>query len=249
MDYVPAKSRDPKRIELFSGKPAGSVIAIQQRVGIEALQATFNTLESDESYGMEDLRRVSDVTAVAALGTAHHAFGEPEADNLAFRRIKIAKVFDPKTHEHLTADKLLASIQTGLANSAELAAEIEERTLERKDTMKPSDKLGRMLATVGFAAAALHDGIDRQYGNEADVQHVSWLSARAASQRALDLSDTIGTRPTVAQLPDDQSPLRRYMNDNPWLVPAPAYGILLDEVNTAMAAAYKRDEDSQTLFS
>jgi hypothetical protein len=199
---------------------------------------------------MEDLRAVSDVIAITALGTAHHAFGEPEADNLGFRRIKIAKVIDPETKERLTAPRLVGSIQTGLANAAKLAIAIESATLERGDTTKNTDKLGRTLATVGFQAAALHDGIDRQYGGSlAELQHMSWLSARAASRRALDLSDTIGTRPTVAALPDEQSPLRRYMNDNPWFVPAPSYGVLLEEIDEAMNGAYDRDKESKMLFS
>jgi hypothetical protein len=248
LDYVPARSRDPRRIELFTGK-TGLVIPIQQRVGVEALLATYRTMDKSENYGMEDLRAISDLTAMTTLGTAHHAFGEPEAENLAFRRIKIARVYDPKTSEHLTAPKLLGTIETGLKHSVDLAADVEERTLERKDTTKRSDQLGRLLATVGFAAAALHDGIDRQHGSDVDVQQVSWLSARAASQRALDLSDTIGTRPTVAQLPDEQSPLRRYMNDNPWLVPSPAYGVLLDKISERMEAAYDRDDEARMLFN
>lgn len=249
LDYVPAKSRDPQRIELFTGKPAGSVIAIQQRVGVDALLATVDRLERENEYGLEDLRAVSDVIAITALGTAHHAFGEPEADNLGFRRIKIAKVMDPEKREHLTAPRLIGSIQTGLVNAAKLAAAIEAATLEGGDRFRNNDRLGRTLATVGFQAAALHDGMDRQYGSLVDVQHASWLSARAASRRALDLSDTIGTRPTVAALPDEQSPLRRYMNDNPWFVPTPSYGVLVDEIDEAMKAAYRRDDDSKMLFS
>ena len=248
LDYVPLRTRDPRRIELYSGKPPGSVIAIQQRAGIEALLGTYDAL-SRTSYELADLRAISDVTAIAALGTAHHAFGEPEADNLGFRRIKIAKVIDPETKERLTSKKLIEDVILGLAGAAELAMDIEERTLDRKDTTRRSDQLGRALATVGFQAAALHDGVDRQYGNETGVlQHVSWLSARAASQRALDLSDEIGVRPTIAQLPDEQSPLRRYINDNPWFVPMPAYGILEDQARVAMGRAVSRDEDRQRLF-
>lgn len=248
LDYVPVKTRNPRRIELYSGKPPGSVIAIQQRVGIEALLKTYDTLNTT-MYGLDDLRAVSDVTAIAALGTAHHAFAEPEADNLGFRRIKIAKIFDSETNQRLTAEKLVESIRGRLASAAELAMDIEDSVLERKNPVRRNDQLGRALATVGFEAAALHDGIYKQYGNEADVQHVSWLSARAASQRALDLSDTIGARPTIAQLPDEQSPLRRFMNDNPWFVPAPAYGVLEDQTRAAMVRAYKRDEATRMLFS
>jgi hypothetical protein len=247
LDYVPAKSRNPRKIELFSGKPPGSVIAIQQSAGIEALSRTYTYLDSDV-YGLDDLRAVSDVVAIASLGTAHHTFGEPEAENLNYRRIKLAKVLDPKTGERLTARKLVSSIQTRLATAAELAMDIEDRVLERKDTSKRNDQLGRMLATVGFEAAALHDGIYNQYGNLAEVQQASWLSARAASLRALALSDTIGVRPTIAQLTDEQSPLRRYMNDNPWFIPAPSYGVVEDQTRMAMKRAYERDEARRTLF-
>lgn len=249
LNYVPAKSRDPKRIELFSGKPAGSVIAIQQRVGVEALLATVTTLDDDAQYGIDDLRAISDVVAITSLGTAHHAFGEPEADNLGFRRIKIPKVIDPKTEERLTAAKLVDSVQAGLTNAAKLAIAIETATLEHGETLRNSDRLGRTLATVGFQAAALRAGLDKQYGNLVDVQHMSWLTARAASRRSLELSDDIGTRPTVAALPDDQSQLRRYMNDNPWFVPAPSYEVLIGELHSAMDAAYRRDDDSKMLFS
>jgi hypothetical protein len=249
LDYVPARARDPERIELFSSKPPGSVIAIQQRVGVDAMLATVERLWAAKQYGVEDIRAVSDVIAITSLGTAYHAFGEPEADSLAYRRIKIPKVIDPEKRERLTAPRLVGSIQTGLANAAKLAIAIEDATLERRDSTTNSDKLGRTLATVGFQAAALHDGIDHQYGSLVDVQHASWLSARAASRRALDLSDTIGTRPTVAALPDEQSPLRRYMNDNPWFVPSPSYGVLVEEINEAMRATYRRDDDSKMLFS
>lgn len=241
LDYIPAKSRNARSIELFSGKPAGSVIAIQQRVGVEALLKTYDTLDTS-IYGLDDLRAVSDVTAIAALGTAHHTFAETESETLSFRRIRIPRILDPKTGERLTSRKLIDSIRTRLASAAELAMDIEDGVLDRRDTRRRSDQLGRALATVGFEAAALHDGIYNQYGNDADVQHVSWLSARAASQRALDLSDTIGVRPTIAQLPDEQSPLRRYMNDNPWFTPAPAYGVIEDQMRAAMVRAYKRDE-------
>jgi hypothetical protein len=247
LDYVPVKTRNPRKVELYSGKPPGSVIAIQQRAGVEALLKTYDVLDT-AMYGLDDLRAISDVTAITALGTAHHAFGEPEADNLGFRRIKIAKIIDPETGERLTARRLVDSIRGRLASAAELAMDIEDGVLERKNTTRRSDQLGRALATVGFEAAALHDGIYNQYGNEADVQHASWLSARAASQRALDLSDTIGVRPTVAQLPDEQSPLRRFMNDNPWFVPAPSYGVLEDQTRAAMVRAYKRDEATRMLF-
>lgn len=249
LDYVPARSRDTRRIELFSGKPPGSVIAIQQRVGVEALLSTINTLQDESDYGLEDLRAVADVIAITTLGTAHHAFGEPEADSLSFRRIKIAKIIDPETNEHLTSGHLLESIQVGLSHAARLAVAIESSTLSQGDTLRNNDRLGRSLATVGFQAAGLHDGLDRQYGSLSDVQHASWLSARAASRRALHISDTIGTRPTVAALPDEQSPLRRYMNDNPWFVPAPSYDVLIRAIHNEMDAAFRRDDEIKVLFS
>lgn len=247
LDFIPAKSRDKRLIELLTDKPRGYRTVWQQRIATEASSATVDELIAEND--IETLRSVSDVLAIVALGTAYHTFGEPESEDLAFRRIKIAKMVDHETKTRTTTEELVASVQSGLADAALLAAGIDERTLERRNVIKDNDKLGRALATVGFKAAALHDGLDKQEGSEVDLQHSSWISARAASRRALQISDSIGSRLTMSGLADTQSPTVRFIHDNPWFVPAPAFEILTEKIDMARADAFERYDKTQMLFT
>ena len=84
--------------------------------------------------------------------------------------------------------------------------------------------------------AVVDKDIDRWHGGAHTLQDASWGFAMRAQQMMIELSGQIQARPTVAQLPNPNSPLRRHLNDNRESVTQPAYEILMEALEKAKAA-------------
>lgn len=234
LNYVPKPTRDAARAEWFSDKPAGIVIAWQQKVGSVAASRAFDRIV--ETGNENDIENVSNLLALTSFGTAYHVFAEHDAERVMYRRAKIPRLINPDTKERVTQDDLLASAQTGLANAADLAMMIETLLIEDKPSkqlQKKSRSLGRILAPTGATLAAIQAGAADLHTDEEGMQWYTWLAAQGAYLRMLELSGKIDTRPTIAQLPDTHSPLRRFMNDDQQFTNKTTHKVLLEEVEEA----------------
>ncbi len=236
LDYVPPKSRDSLRIELFTNKPPGFVIAWQQMIGAQASAEAFNNIAEEGSQA--DLRELSGVLSVTAIGTAYHTFAVPEQHQLMYRKIRLPRMVESETKERTSQEELVDDVRAGLSRAADLATMIEEIVSERRDPHTLNEKLGRSLATTGFTLAAIHEGISELRDDEAGMQHAAWKAARSAATRSIELSGAMGARPTFAQLADEHSPLRRYMHDHPEFAPEPVHTVLVEEVRRNTNTAY-----------
>lgn len=228
VDYVPLPKRDPRQIAEFEGGPRGIVIARQQKLGAAVAATTFERVVTADDD--EQLAEVADLFSQLAIGTAYHTFAQREADRVMYRRVKIPMMIDPETGKRTSEQQLIESAQAGLAHTAQLAIMIDEQVGERSDVRGINQQFGYALATTGMTLAAIKADIAGLRLNAEDMQWHSWQAAQGAYLRTFELSGKIGVRPTLAQLPDEGSPLRRYLNDDSDSVSQPTYEVLLDEI-------------------
>ncbi len=232
-NYIPKPTRDEERAEWFSGKP-GIVIPYQQKIGTIAASQAFDRIV--ETGNEENVKNISNLLALTSFGTAYHVFAEHDADRVMYRRAKIPTMINPDTKERVSQDDLLALAQVKLANAADLAMEIEQARIEGKPLRKKSRMLGRVLAPAGATLATIEADVAHMNGDEKDMQWHTWRAAQGSYLRMLELSGKLDTRPTVAQLADEHSPLRRFMNDDQEFMNKATHTAVLEEVEEARNA-------------
>lgn len=225
-------TRDEKLARQFEGGPRGIVIARYQHIGSLAALKTFEHMV-DNDVSPDDFFSAADLFAMTSIGTAYHTFAQPKSKHVMYRRVKIPRLVDSETEQRVTHEELVRKTQTGLAQAADLAVMIENMVQERQPVDRANEWLGRSLATTGMDLAALEADLTSLRLDEEDMQWESWQAAQGAYLRTIELSGKIGARPTVAQLADDQSPLRRYLHDNKESVSQMVYRTLLEQIEAA----------------
>lgn len=227
-DYVPLPTRDPAMIALFEGRPRGIRIAWQQKVGTEAAARVFGTIKDVGSE--QDIREAATFFATTAIGTAHHAFLQRDGDDVMYHRAKLPIMVNTETDHYVAQEELIEEAAAGLRYAAELSDEIETGVLERSPVRRTNERLGRSLARTGLTLAVISQNVSAQRDDPTGMQHLAWQAGQGAYTRTVELSGRIGARPTIAQLADEQSPLRRYMNDDPDSVSDDVYRLIVHEV-------------------
>lgn len=232
-DYVPAPTRDPKRLEVFSGRP-GYVIPYLQKIGTIAAEQVFAQISSEGSK--EDLEDAADLFATTALGTAYHAFAQHHADKVMFRRVKLPLLYNPETDERMTQARLIEETHLQLHNAVKLASTVEEIAYEfpNQELIERGNVLvGRSLAQAAVSLAVIKDGITYLRLDEVEMQDEARMAAQRAYQKSINLSDELGVRPTNAQFADPHSELMQHLSNNPKAVSQPVYTRLVREVAKA----------------
>lgn len=231
-DYVPSRKRSPELIERFEGKPPGVVIAWQQKVGTAAVAQAFERIGS--TGDRDDTLELAEMASYLAIGTAYHLFAQKEAKRVMYRRVRIPRMIDPETGKRTSEQELVESAQAGLAHAAQLAIVIDEMVNEERSIGKQNEQLGLSLATTGMTLAVIGDSVASLRDDAEDMQWHTWQAAQGSYLRTFELSGLIGVRPTFAQLADDQSPYRRYLNDDSESVTQTVFETLINEVDIAV---------------
>lgn len=230
LDYVPKPTRDEALAAEYKGKPSGIVIARLQKVGSAAAARAFTkTVETGDSHDISDM---SNLLSIVSFGTAYHVYAQHEGDKVMYRQVPLPNLVDPDSKERMSRGELIAQAQNHLAHTAQVAIEIEKLLLNRSDFEKANLYLGRSFARAGVLLAALKEDLPQLRLEEVEMQHEAWRAAQSTYARTLELSGQIGARPTIAQIADDQSPFRRFMNDNPDFVSQTVHSTLVDEVDS-----------------
>lgn len=231
--YKPAASRDPEEIEWLTGLPGGIVIARNQKIGTTAAEIAFD--RGTEELGIVQARDLVGVLAVVAFGTAYHLYAENRGLTSMYRRVRLVEITDPTTGERLTEQELADMTSSGLEAAEGLASGIEQRVLAHKPHDHTDIILGKTLAHTGARLAVVDKGINRWPDEPRSQQDAVYGFTFLAHQQMLELSGKLGARPTMAQLPDEQSPLRRYLNDDSLAINQANYTILKESIEEARA--------------
>ncbi|MBC7512244.1 hypothetical protein H7142_01110 [Candidatus Saccharibacteria bacterium] len=229
-DYVPLPTRDAAMIAMFEGRPRGIRIAWQQKVGSEAAARAFGTIKDIGSE--QDIREAADFFATTAIGTAHHAFLQREGDDVMYHRAKLPKMVNAEADYYTSQEELIEEAASGLRYAADLADAIETGVLEGSPVHRMNERLGRSLARTGLTLAVISQNVSSERDDMVGMQYLAWQAGQGAYTRTVELSGRIGARPTIAQLADEQSPLRRYMNDDPDSVSDDVYRLIVYEVES-----------------
>lgn len=221
--FKPPRSKDSAMAAALKGRNAGSAINLYEAIAADAMLNTVDVLAHNNDVAQ--IRVFGNVAAMAAYGAALYTFGEPKQDEAGFRRVRFAQMYDPVTRHRTTTDELIEATLDNLAVAATESSYAEYRSARGLDTIKQNEYIGRSFAASAFLLAALHDGVDLRSEEGAALQNVSWQSARSLVQRADTMTKTSAhkTRPSAGGFSHEYSNLRRDMNTDPSLLPAPAY--------------------------
>ena len=236
-NYVPKPTRNEREAELLKGKPTGIVIARNQRIGLDAgYTAYLRLIDAEESILTVD--SLGSLLSSVALGTSYHLYAQQDAQKVMYRRVKIPRLDNRSSYDG--SEDIVDEGLDLIKDAAIRANSIQEKVLVGEPIEKDNRKLGRSLARAGVTLAVvdISDTIlpNRDNLTDRDIQNTTWFEVQRAYQMMLELSGTIGSRPTVAQLADEQSPLRRHMNDDRAFVAQRAHTVLLEQIEEARAA-------------
>lgn len=180
----------------------------------------------------KDVESMAEIFAVTSMGTAYHTVAlSPSAERMYFKS-RLPETFDPDSSKAITNEALVERSKVGLAIAAKLALDVYELIESSSRTSDANESYGRRIADTGLVLAAISAGVSKVGGSEADVQRGAWGAGMSSYMSAIELSGRIGTRPTVAQFADSESPLRRYLYDVRGSVTETVYDALVDNVNT-----------------
>lgn len=239
-NYVPRPTRDETKRELFRSMPPGFVVVHYQKIGLRAgTEALNHAVQAGDERVVDEL---AELFASMSYGTAYHlyaedaAFATDPAKIRMYRQVWLPEMVDPETGRVLERAELMDHTISGLAHAAELATQIQDNHEQYFDNTNNKKKLGATLAHQGVNLSVLAGHVTGHHGTIEQVQANVFMAAEKGRVRMLELSGRTGSRPTAAQLADEQSPLRRYLNDNPSALSREGYRILREEIEEASAA-------------
>ncbi len=241
LDYVPAPTRDKERLAMFTGRQ-GVVIPWLQKVGVTTAERTFNHIADAGSDS--DIEEAASLLAVTGMGSAYHTYAQHFGDEVMFRRAKLPIMIDPETDERLSPENLIEKAKIDLSRTAELASVVEEMVFkDRSPNMiaRKDIQLGRALATSAVTLAVIKHNVANMRMDRVEMQEAAMQAAHTEYEAALDLTDALGVRPTMAQFADERSPLMQHYANNPRVLSQAVYSTLVGEAEVAGQEALRRD--------
>ncbi|HRF28037.1 MAG TPA: hypothetical protein PL051_00120 [Candidatus Saccharibacteria bacterium] len=240
LNYIPKPTRDETKRALFRSMPHGFVIVHNQRIGIKGgTEALQRAVYEGDPRNVRDLTRV---LATAAFGTAYHLYAEDmmflddPSQLKMYRQVVLPELQDAETGEEIPKEKQMEAALTGLVGASRLARKIEEEhAIGNIDHTQDNYDLGVALTHQGARLSVLAGNVSGR-GDELRVRANALIAAGKGMVGMLELSGRIGSRPTFAQLGDEQSPWRRYLHDEQAVISQRAHKILLEEIEEASAA-------------
>lgn len=218
-NYVPPKTFIPELRLAYEQGGRGIVIAREQRVGMTALAATYEKILAEGNA--ENLSQVSGLFASTLFGTSYYLFSQGNEGKAMYRNVKLPKLYDEETDEVLDQDGMLEvlndNIRKQIRSGSYLARNLEinpNRSMPEANNIRL--RLGRGLASASLSLGAISNEIYEFNLNEPhEIQYLAWSAAGSVHMNSLNLMSRTGVLPTLAQISNENSPLRRDLVDNP----------------------------------
>lgn len=217
--YRPQRTLNSELAELYqqSGE-RGIVINRGQRIALDSILDVYERTPEDE------VQRFAMLAAMTCFGTSYYSFTEHSSGNVMNKTIYLPKGYDENTGNVFDSKQLDEMLRNRLyeeITQAAITAEAIEKSRGEapKVKLERSLSLGKTLAHVSLVAAAIGQGVSgRGHENAADVQNDFWLAGEVMKEQTKVVANRTGAIPSLAQLANPQSPLRRDMIDNPELL-------------------------------
>ena len=213
--YIPRKTLDVALEQHYKQSERGIVVARAQHLAILALSSTFQYLANGEND--EDLASFARLASVTGFGAAYHLFTERYKGEVMNKMVCLPVLYEEENGNVLNPqqarDHLLEIARSGLCEAGNSAEGIREHPAR---SAKQQEQLGRLLANVSLAFAAIAEQIWNDNPESAETAQINvWVAGELMKQHVLRITDRTGAIPTVAQLADSNSPLRRDLVDDP----------------------------------
>lgn len=199
--YTPPKARDERIIAARRLLPPGTLVLAQQLHGIRIAALMLGRVTT-----REDLAFTSSVLSAAAFGSAGYTYGLGAREMR--RNVPLPVQINPETNERKTDfDRSLDASEALVTTMITGNVALREKVLTHKLRRDTARMFGRTAAQSAlYLSLVPHFGL-ASCGSSPDIHQAVREIGMDALESARDLSDTIGTYPSYAQLADPYSDL------------------------------------------
>ncbi len=201
--YVPPKARTADEIDRRRSLPRGTVLLEQQQHGLAMAGTMLERVEEPQ-----DVDFATRVLAMCAVNTGWYSFAR--GAQVMRRRLLLPELAGEDGDWRENRQGLLVRLEHDLADTALLATYVLRAKIDKLDVAFRTKLFGRRVGNLSLALACVPKADAAKFLTAFDAQALARNEALAIIEGARVLGEEIGVNPSIAQLPDPDSPLSVY---------------------------------------